>query len=66
MTSFFGELRRRSVFRVAAGYAVVGWLIIQVVSALNGPLNLPEWFEAVTFVLLLIGFSNCATFCLGV
>ncbi len=27
---FFCELRRRKVYRVAAGYGVVGWLIIPV------------------------------------
>jgi len=30
VTNFFGELKRRNVYKVAAGYAVVGWLIIQV------------------------------------
>ena len=47
VTSLFSELRRRNVFRVAASYVVVGWLIIQAVSALSGPLNLPEWFTGV-------------------
>jgi hypothetical protein len=28
-TVFFCELRRRKVYRVAVGYGVVGWLIIQ-------------------------------------
>jgi hypothetical protein len=27
---FFGELKRRNVYEVAAAYAVMGWLIIQV------------------------------------
>jgi hypothetical protein len=30
MTGFFQELRRRKVYRVAAAYGVVAWLIIQV------------------------------------
>ncbi len=54
--SFFTELRRRNVFRVAATYAIVMWLIIQVVSAVSAPLNLPSWFETVVIVLLAIGF----------
>ena len=62
MPSFFGELRRRQVFRVAASYVVVGWLIIQVVSALSTPLNLPEWFETVVVVLLAIGFPLALLF----
>jgi len=56
MASVWAELRRRNVFRVAAAYAVVSWLIIQVASALSSPLNLPEWFEAVVVALLAIGF----------
>jgi TolB-like protein/Tfp pilus assembly protein PilF len=54
--SFFSELRRRNVFRVAATYAVVAWLIIQVNSAVSGPLNLPGWFETIVIVLLALGF----------
>jgi len=54
--SFFAEIKRRKVFRVAAVYAVVGWLIIQVVSAVAEPLQLPDWLDTVTIVLLLAGF----------
>ena len=28
--SFFGELRRRNVVKVAVAYAIVGWLLIEV------------------------------------
>jgi TolB-like protein/Tfp pilus assembly protein PilF len=48
-------LRRRNVFRVAAAYVVVGWVIVQVVSAVHAPLSLPDWFETVVVVLLAIG-----------
>jgi adenylate cyclase len=54
--SFWGEIKRRKVFRVAAVYAVVGWLIIQVVSAVAEPLRLPDWIDTVTIVLLIAGF----------
>ena len=27
---FFAELKRRNVYRVAIGYSVVGWLVMQV------------------------------------
>ena len=54
--SFVSELKRRKVFQVAAVYAVVAWLIIQVVDVVSEPLNLPSWFEAVSIVLLAIGF----------
>jgi len=32
--SFFSELRRRNVFRVALTYAVVAWLLIEIASVL--------------------------------
>ena len=28
--NFFAELKRRNVYKVAVGYAVVGWLVMQV------------------------------------
>jgi hypothetical protein len=34
--SFLGEIKRRKVFQVAAVYAVVAWLIIQVVGFRHG------------------------------
>ena len=30
MTSFFSELKRRNVVRVAAAYVIVGWLVVQI------------------------------------
>ena len=54
--SFFTELRRRNVFRVAGTYAVVAWLLIQVASAVSTPLGFPGWFEAFIIVVLAIGF----------
>lgn len=52
----FEELQRRNVFRVAGVYAVVGWLLTQVSSALENALSLPGWFDAVIVSALLIGF----------
>jgi eukaryotic-like serine/threonine-protein kinase len=46
------ELKRRRVFRVAAGYAVIGWLLIQVAATTVPHLPLlPGW--TVTFVIVL-------------
>ena len=60
--SFLGELRRRKVFRVAATYVVASWLIIQVVSAVDAPLNLPDWFDTVVVIFLAIGFPIAILF----
>jgi TolB-like protein/Flp pilus assembly protein TadD len=54
--SFFAELKRRSVYRVAALYVVVSWLTLQVVDVTLSLLPLPEWTGQLVFVLLAIGF----------
>ena len=54
--SFLAEIRRRKVFQVAAVYAVMAWLIIQVVDVINDPLKLPDWLATVVIVLLAVGF----------
>ena len=56
MYAFLLELRRRSVFRVAGGYAVLTWLLIQLAMALETTLLMPGWFDTVITVTLLIGF----------
>ena len=54
--SLLGELKRRKVFQVAAVYAVVAWLLVQVVTSVEEPLNLPEWADSLVIVLLAVGF----------
>lgn len=41
---------------MAVVYAVVAWLIAQIIAVVNEPLNLPDWFDTVLMVLLIIGF----------
>jgi predicted ATPase len=53
---FFAEIKRRKVFHVAAAYAVVAWLLVQVAVAIEVPLELPGWFDTVTIVLVALGF----------
>ena len=54
--SFLGEIKRRKVFQVAAVYAVVAWLAIQIIATVEAPLNLPDWVDTLVIVLLAIGF----------
>jgi len=56
LTSFLAELRRRNVFRVAAAYLVVGWLLIQISALLEASLGLPVWFDAVVIGFLTVCF----------
>jgi len=54
--SFFQELKRRNVFRVAVAYIIVAWLLLQVADTLAPALLLPDWFQSgVAFVLILGG-----------
>lgn len=62
MDKFFKELRRRNVFRVAGVYAVIGWLLIQVIVAVKGPLHLPGWTDTFFVVLVLAGFPIAILF----
>ncbi|HEX8077437.1 MAG TPA: hypothetical protein VF511_06445 [Chthoniobacterales bacterium] len=56
LKAFFGELRRRNVYRVAAAYAVVAWLIIQITTATFPHLEIPAWCVRLVIVLLALGF----------
>ena len=56
------ELKRRNVFKVATAYAIAGWLIIQVVTIIEPPLALPDWFDTMVIVLLGIGFPLALIF----
>jgi serine/threonine-protein kinase len=55
-TGFLQDLRRHHVFRVAATYAVVGWLIIQIVAVIFPLLQLPGWLARTLVILVLTGF----------
>ena len=54
--SFFTELKRRNVFRVAALYAVGSWLLLQVGDILFGLMGLPDWALRLVLGILLLGF----------
>src|ERR1700731_3569088 len=54
--SFFSELRRRNVYKVAVAYAVVGWLIAQIATQIFPFLEIPNWIVRLVIVLIAIGF----------
>jgi ketosteroid isomerase-like protein len=55
--SFFSELRRRNVFRVALTYAVIAWLLIEIASVLLPMVDAPESIIKAFVVLLALGFA---------
>ncbi len=54
--SFFGELKRRNVYKVAVTYAVVGWVIAQIATQIFPFLEIPNWIVRLVIVLIAIGF----------
>jgi serine/threonine-protein kinase len=54
--SFFEELKRRHVFRIAIAYIVVAWLILQVADVLLDKIGVPDWTFKVIMVFLAFGF----------
>lgn len=60
--SVWAGLKRRNVFKLAVAYLVASWLIVQVVSVLTEPLDLPRILATVVVVLLAIGFPFALIF----
>ena len=54
--SFFAELKRRNVYKVAVAYAIVGWVLIQVATATFPVLEIPNWAIKLVIALALLGF----------
>jgi len=60
--SFFAELKRRNVFRVAAAYAVVAWVFLQATDFLLELIEAPPWVLQVFFLAAAIGFAAALIF----
>lgn len=55
--TLLSELKRRNVFRVAAVYAVSGWLLIQAAWTLLPTSEVSSWTIKVLVLLLTLGFA---------
>ena len=60
--SFFSELKRRNVYKVAVAYAVVSWLLIQAASILLPTFEAPAWVMKVLVAFLVLGFPTALIF----
>ena len=56
MLKLLAELKQRQMFRVAAAYAVVAWLLLQLFNNVAPILELPPWVGRVVLLLIVIGF----------
>src|SRR5437016_10456436 len=55
--NFFGELKRRNVYKVAIAYAVVAWLLIQIATQVFPFFEVPNWAVRLVIILLVLGFA---------
>jgi adenylate cyclase len=54
--SFFAELKRRNVYKVAVAYAVVAWLLIQIATQVLPFFEIPNWGVRLVVLLIAVGF----------
>jgi len=54
--NFFGELKRRNVYKVAVAYAIVGWLLVQIATQVFPFLEIPNWIVRLVIMLVAVGF----------
>ena len=58
--SFFSELKRRNVYKVAVTYLVAGWLVIQIATQVFPFLEVPNWVVRLVLALVVTGFPIAA------
>ncbi len=54
--NFFGELKRRNVYKVAVAYIVAGWALAQGIAQVFPVFDVPNWAIRLTVILIIIGF----------
>jgi len=54
--NLLAELKRRNVYKVAAAYAVVGWLLVQVATQVFPFFEIPNWAVRLAVMATIIGF----------
>src|SRR3954447_10814466 len=60
--SFFSELKRRNVLRMAGLYLVGAWLVVQVAGTVLPMFGAPDWLPRSVVILLAIGFLPALIF----
>jgi TolB-like protein/lipoprotein NlpI len=54
--SFFSELKRRNVYKVAVAYIVAGWALAQGIAQVFPVFYVPNWAIQLVVILIIIGF----------
>jgi TolB-like protein len=60
--SFFGELRRRNVYKVAVAYIVAGWALSQGIAQVFPVFDIPNWAIRMIVLLIVVGFPVALVF----
>src|ERR1700730_13977481 len=60
--NFFAELKRRNVYKVAAAYAVVAWLLLQAASIFFPAFDAPPWVMKIFIIVIIFGFPVALIF----
>ena len=60
--TFFQELRRRNVFRVAIAYLLGAWVLLQIVDFVLDAISAPNWIVQVFILAAAIGLPVVAIF----
>ena len=60
--SFFAELKRRNVIRMAILYLVASWVLLQLTDVLSSLLPVPDWAGSLVIMLLALGFAPALIF----
>ena len=60
--SFFNELKRRNVIRVAIAYGVAAWFLLQLADLVLDNIAAPDWVMQVVMLVLAIGFPLVVIF----
>src|SRR5258708_6336394 len=60
--NFFAELKRRNVYKVAAAYTVVAWLLIQAASIFLPAFDAPPWVMKIFIIVIIFGFPVALIF----
>jgi hypothetical protein len=60
--SFFAELKRRNVYKVAVAYAVVSWLLLQAASIFLPAFDAPPWVMKIFIIVIIFGFPVALIF----
>ena len=56
LSAFIAELRRRRVFRVAAFYGGIAFVIVQIIDGTFEVMGIPAWVSRLMITLLALGF----------